>query len=33
VPSDGPARATKILIYEVYRDGVEGLDLGGSSVA
>jgi sn-glycerol 3-phosphate transport system permease protein len=25
-----PARATEILVYEVFRDG-EGLDLGGSS--
>jgi sn-glycerol 3-phosphate transport system permease protein len=31
VTSGGPARATEILVYKVYRDGVEGLDLGGSS--
>jgi len=29
--SGGPARATEILVYKVYRDGFEGLDLGGSS--
>ena len=29
--SGGPARATEILVYKVYRDGVEGLDLGGSA--
>ncbi len=27
----GPAQATNILVYKVYRDGLEGLDLGGSS--
>jgi sn-glycerol 3-phosphate transport system permease protein len=31
VTSGGPARATETLVYKVYRDGVEGLDLGGSS--
>jgi hypothetical protein len=31
VTSDGPARATEILVHKVYRDGAEGLDLGGSS--
>jgi sn-glycerol 3-phosphate transport system permease protein len=31
VTSGGPARATEILVYKVYRDGVEGLDLGGSA--
>ncbi|HEX6143799.1 MAG TPA: sn-glycerol-3-phosphate ABC transporter permease UgpA [Geminicoccaceae bacterium] len=31
VTSGGPARATEILVYKVYRDGFEGLDLGGSS--
>ena len=31
VTSGGPARATEILVYKVFRDGVEGLDLGGSS--
>jgi sn-glycerol 3-phosphate transport system permease protein len=30
VTSGGPARATEILVYKVYRDG-EGLDLGGSA--
>ena len=27
----GPAQATNILVYKVYRDGLEGLDLGSSS--
>lgn len=27
----GPGRATTILVYKVFRDGFEGLDLGGSS--
>ena len=27
----GPAGATEILVYKVYKDGFEGLDLGGSS--
>ena len=27
----GPAQATEILVYEVYRDGFIGLDLGGSA--
>jgi sn-glycerol 3-phosphate transport system permease protein len=31
VTSGGLARATEILVYKVFRDGVEGLDLGGSS--
>ena len=31
VTSGGPPCATEILVYKVYRDGVEGLDLGGSS--
>ena len=31
VTSGGPARATETLVFKVYRDGVEGLDLGGSS--
>jgi sn-glycerol 3-phosphate transport system permease protein len=31
VTGGGPARATEILVYKVFRDGVEGLDLGGSS--
>jgi sn-glycerol 3-phosphate transport system permease protein len=31
VTSGGPARATEILVYKVFRDGVEGLDLGGSA--
>jgi sn-glycerol 3-phosphate transport system permease protein len=31
VTSGGPARATEILVYKVFRDRVEGLDLGGSS--
>lgn len=29
--SGGPGRATTILVYKVFRDGFEGLDLGGSS--
>jgi sn-glycerol 3-phosphate transport system permease protein len=31
VTSGGPARATEILVFKVYRDGFVGLDLGGSS--
>jgi ABC-type sugar transport system permease subunit len=31
VTSGGSARPTEILVYKVFRDGVEGLDLGGSS--
>lgn len=27
----GPGRATTILVYKVFRDGFEGLDIGGSS--
>ena len=27
----GPAQATDILVYKVYRDGFIGLDLGGSA--
>jgi sn-glycerol 3-phosphate transport system permease protein len=27
----GPAQSTNILVYKVYRDGLEGLDLGSSS--
>jgi len=27
----GPAKATEILVYKVYYDGVVALDLGGSS--
>src|SRR4030095_11360216 len=27
----GPAKATEILVFKVYADGVKGLDLGGSS--
>lgn len=27
----GPARATEILVYKVWYDGVVGLDLGGSA--
>jgi len=29
--SGGPAKATTILVYKVYADGFQGLDLGGSS--
>jgi len=29
--SGGPANATEILVYKVYRDGFVGLDLGGSA--
>ena len=29
--SGGPAKATEILVFKVYADGVKGLDLGGSS--
>lgn len=29
--SGGPAQATEILVFKVYRDGVIGLDLGGSA--
>jgi sn-glycerol 3-phosphate transport system permease protein len=31
VTGGGPARATEILVFKVYRDGFESLDLGGSS--
>jgi sn-glycerol 3-phosphate transport system permease protein len=31
VTGGGPSKATEILIYKVYYDGVVGLDLGGSS--
>jgi sn-glycerol 3-phosphate transport system permease protein len=31
VTSGGPARATEILVYKVYRDGFVGLDLGSSA--
>jgi sn-glycerol 3-phosphate transport system permease protein len=31
VTSGGTARATEILVDKVYRDGIEGLDLGGSA--
>ena len=31
VTQGGPSRATEILVYKVYDDGVVGLDLGGSS--
>jgi sn-glycerol 3-phosphate transport system permease protein len=31
VTGGGPAKATEILVYKVYDDGVVGLDLGGSS--
>ena len=31
VTSGGPAGATNILVYKVYRDGFVGLDLGGSA--
>ena len=31
VTPGGPAHATEILVYKVYRDGVEGLDFGGSA--
>ncbi|TVR84480.1 MAG: sn-glycerol-3-phosphate ABC transporter permease UgpA [Rhodospirillales bacterium] len=31
VTQGGPARATEILVYKVYRDGFIGLDLGGSA--
>jgi sn-glycerol 3-phosphate transport system permease protein len=31
VTSGGPARATEILVYKVYRDGFIALDLGGSA--
>jgi sn-glycerol 3-phosphate transport system permease protein len=27
----GPGQATQILVFKVYRDGVKGLDLGGSA--
>ncbi|MFZ0524019.1 MAG: ABC transporter permease subunit, partial [Xanthobacteraceae bacterium] len=29
--SGGPAHATEILVYKVYRDGFVGLDVGGSA--
>lgn len=31
VTQGGPARATEILVYKVFRDGFEGLDLGSSA--
>ena len=31
VTQGGPARATEILVYKVWYDGVVGLDLGGSA--
>ena len=31
VTKGGPSKATEILVYKVYDDGVNGLDLGGSS--
>jgi sn-glycerol 3-phosphate transport system permease protein len=31
VTHGGPARATEILVYKVWYDGVVGLDLGGSA--
>jgi len=31
VTEGGPAGATNILVYKVYRDGFLGLDLGGSA--
>ena len=31
VTQGGPARATEILVYRVWYDGVVGLDLGGSA--
>lgn len=31
VTSGGPAKATEILVYKVYSDGVVGLDIGGSA--
>jgi sn-glycerol 3-phosphate transport system permease protein len=31
VTQGGPARATEILVYKVFRDGFIGLDLGGSA--
>jgi sn-glycerol 3-phosphate transport system permease protein len=31
VTSGGPAKATEILVYKVFRDGFIGLDLGGSA--
>jgi sn-glycerol 3-phosphate transport system permease protein len=31
VTSGGPARATEILVYKVFRDGFVALDLGSSS--
>jgi hypothetical protein len=30
-PKADPGQATQILVFKVYRDGVKGLDLGGSS--
>ena len=27
----GPAQATEILVFKVYNDGFQGLDLGGSA--
>lgn len=31
VTQGGPSKATEVLVYKVYDDGVNGLDLGGSS--
>ena len=31
VTGGGPARATEILVFKVFRDGFIGLDLGGSA--
>lgn len=31
VTKGGPAKATEILVFKVYKDGFEGLDLGGSA--
>ncbi len=31
VTSGGPAKATEIMVYKVYKDGFVGLDLGGSA--
>jgi sn-glycerol 3-phosphate transport system permease protein len=31
ITQGGPAEATNILVYKVYHDGFQGLDLGGSA--
>ena len=31
VTQGGPAKATEILVYKVWYDGIVGLDLGGSA--